>query len=268
LIRVDKSFLMTSCNNERKKLHLSIAGNKERSSNYWTSKTVALLDLYRDDFFTLDLVDFFNLKTELNKTMVLEYTSVLKFIGEALSKNEALSWEDIGFVFWEELITFEFIYDCVENSYKRANTFFIIIMEFITWLDKKYKFQYTHYIKYIIEKNRNDLLDCIYLQNRLRKGKKPHFHEDLYTFSKKSEEKTPGLFLIENRKNEWVYTYELLTRKRLSFKMPKIFKSKVLRSGMVFHAVIGKTLDMIDNELLYLECIYPPKAVQYLKNYI
>jgi hypothetical protein len=266
LIRVDESFPII---NERKKLHLSIvAGDEEFSSDYRSSKTIALLDLYREDFYTQDLVDFFNLKTELNKNMIIEYTSVLRFIGEALSKNGALSWEDIGFVFWEELITFEFIYDCVEISDKRANSFFLIIVEFISWLDKKYKFKYTHYIKYLIEKNKNDLLDCIYLQNRFRKGKKFHFHEEVYTFRKKSEEKTPGLFLIENRKNEWVYTYDLLTRKRLSFKMPKLFKSKVLRSGMVFHAVVGKTLDMIDNELLYLECIYPPKAVQYLKNYI
>jgi hypothetical protein len=265
LIKVDKSLLTTSCNYERKNLHLSIVAGDEKHS---FSKTIALLDLYRNDFYTQDLVEFFILKTELNENMILEYTSVLKFIGEALSKYEALSWEDIGFVFWEELITFEFIYDCIENSYKRANTFFLITMEFIKWLDKKYKFQYTHYIKYIIEKNKHDLLDCIYLQNRLRKGKKPHFYEEVYTFRKKSEEKIPGLFLIEDRKNEWVCTYELLTRKRLSFKMPKIIKNKVLRSGMVFHAVIGKTLDMIDYELMYLECIYPPKAVQYLKNYI
>jgi hypothetical protein len=109
--------------------------------------------------------------------------------------NIKLSWEDIGFVFWEELITFEFLYDCVENSYQRANTFFTIIVEFITWLDKKYKFQYTHYIKYIIEKNKQDVVDCIYLQNRLRKGKNFHFHEEVYTFRTKSEEKTSGLFL-------------------------------------------------------------------------
>jgi hypothetical protein len=266
LIRVDESFPII---NDRKKLHLSIvAGVEKFPSDYRFSQTIALLDLYRDDFYTQDLVVFFNLKTELNKNIIIEYISILRFIGEALSKKEALSWEDIGFVFWEELITFEFIYDCVENSYQRANTFFLIIVEFITWLDKKYKFQYTHYIKYIIEKNKHDLLDCIYLQNRLRKGKKLHFHEEVYTFHKKSEEETPGLFLIENRNNEWVYTYELLTRIRLSFRMPKIINSKVLRSGMVFHAVIGKNQKMIANELLYLECIYPPKAVKYLKNYI
>lgn len=239
MVRVDESFPII---NERKKLHLSIvAGDEELLSDYWSSKTIALLDIYRDDFYTQDLVDFFNLKTELNKNMIIEYTSVLRFLGEALSKNQALSWEDIGFVFWEELITFKFIYDCVENSYKRANTFFLIIVEFITWLDKKYKFQYTHYIKYIIEKNKHDLLDCIYLQNRLRKGKKLQFHEEVYTFRKKSEEKTPGLFLIENRKNEWVYTYELLTKKNISFKMPRIFKSKVLRSGFTFLVYVNST---------------------------
>jgi hypothetical protein len=63
---------------ERNFIYLLFAGDEELSSDYWSSKTVALLDLYRDDFYTQDLVDFFDLKTELNKNMILEYTSILK----------------------------------------------------------------------------------------------------------------------------------------------------------------------------------------------
>jgi hypothetical protein len=80
LIEVDKSFTII---NERKKLHLSIVLVDEKLPlNYWSSKTVALLDLYQDDFYTQDLVDFFGLKSRLNKSMFLEYIYVLKFLGE------------------------------------------------------------------------------------------------------------------------------------------------------------------------------------------
>jgi hypothetical protein len=265
LFRVNQPYLSFKNIYERKNLNLSLITEDEGcSTDICFSKIVAILDLYHDDFYTTDLVDFFLLKTKHNEKGILKYTSVLKLIGLALSKYDAISWQDIGFMFWEELITYEFMYDGIDICYEHANSFFSVLIEFIEWLDRKYNWNYSSYIKYIINKNKHDLLDCIYLRNRMKKENKLHFHEEVYTFRMKNEEKIPGLFLVEDRKEESVYTYELVTNKRFKFKIPKIINNKVLKVGIVFHAIIGKSLAEFEYELVYLKCIYPPKAVSYL----
>jgi hypothetical protein len=114
-----------------------ITGSKEynpvliNSDDY--SKALAKLELYKEDFYTNNIIEYYLLITKYRERKErFNYTSVLKLIGIALTYYEALSWENLKDDFWEELITFEFLNSTINIiSYKQADNFFSVLIQFL-----------------------------------------------------------------------------------------------------------------------------------------
>lgn len=250
----------------RKQHHGLSVINGSREPDIEKSKIIAKLELYPDDFYTEDIVCFFLLKTKnIEEKVIVKYKCTLNILGDALSRNEALSWEDIDYNFWEELITVELLINGREFFYKQLNCFFDVLIQFTKWLDLKHKWNHTKIINHIIDENKHSILDCFYIQKELTTKTTARYLEESYNFAKFNKINLTGLYLVENIKSQFIYAYDLVTRKRIIFELPIKLDKKILGNGKVYHAIVERQSKKNNYNLLHLECIYPPTAVPYLK---
>jgi hypothetical protein len=249
-----------------------ITGRKEftnADSPIEYSKAVAKLDLYRDDFYTEDIVQFYQIVTKnKDKLIIRHYTSILQLIGSTLSDYGAFSWKDIRQDFWEELITFQLLNRNIEINNHQIDSFLSLICHFIRWLDTRYETINWDFVEPIIENNKNFIIDCVYINNTIRNTRCSYKQdlEGLFTFPPlNDDDELPGLFLVEKIKNNFIIAFDMVTRENYSIRLPKVIAEKyALHFHFLLHGVIKKT-SKFDWKFINIVSVYPSNAKQYAK---
>lgn len=244
-----------------------IPGGKLNSvSPMWSDELMEAsekLSLAQDDFYSMDLAQFYIDKTKgKGKGTIQKYTSSVKLLGRALSGYfEAFEWEELDPDFWDELLTFDFLEVSEEPSYNSAENFMSVLFQFSKWKDEKDGTENAEFVKFIMDKSKLAIMDCIYILSSIRFQLPPQNIGRIPAMELKNKKAISGLFTVEDMTPSSIVTRNLSDKKAYKISVPKkILQDESVHYGMIFHGIIMKPAGKQTWEFYDVETIYPPKA--------
>lgn len=104
----------------------------------------------KDEFYARDVVAFFKEKTAgKSKATVQKYEKGIKILVDYLLYDapDISSWDECDVVFWEQLLTYDYLASYSNVSVNQAQSLFSTLKAFAKWLDQKYQMALSHVVK-------------------------------------------------------------------------------------------------------------------------
>ncbi|OIJ16373.1 hypothetical protein BKP37_06315 [Anaerobacillus alkalilacustris] len=269
-------------NTVRKKLHLPISlfvtGGTNRATsikkevrNFVDEEDIPFLEQLGftpstvNSFYANDLLEFFKEKTiGKSETTVRKYQGSLYELRYLLVQTPLTSWEECTSVFWEHLLSVDYI-QLFENMNKtQLKDLFSTLKALAKWLNKRYKTDVGKNVISVIQKNESDFIEAIEALNSviLYRYKENYSNINLPKLIAKHK-RLDGLFEVVKCNTDSIEVKKIDSHQKRYIVTLFDHEVKEMKQGLIFAAEMA--VDEIDRyHITELHHVYPPLAKRFL----